>query len=308
MNLQNNITNRQPKYSIAIIHLNMAETVARCLTSILEQLNHEFEVIVVDDGSTDGSVPILEELEEQYEILRVETDAGNKNHGEARRHATELANGEYVLSSLDADDEFTPCITQFVSLYHEVEDMKDNRFCLLGYSIYMAPRSLLLDIPYRSMGYGEDRDIYRRLLAHEALIGLSHHRIRRSNGYHPTKIQKVKTGIETIANQFRSGIHLVPYLRWAFEEMVGERDRISARRGLLHLLTAPIAYLISLRGNRYDTPEKYQDIGRYKDELMDAHMTLKQIEERFNIDVDREAIGPRGCAVFDIDEERDFID
>ncbi len=286
----------------------MAETVAQSLTSILEQIDDRFEVVVVDDGSTDGSVEILRWLEEEYENLRVIADAGNSNHGEARQHAIEAAEGDYILSSLDADDEFTPCISQFVSLYHELEDAKENEFLLLGYGLYMAPRSLLLEIPYRSMGYGEDRDLYRRLLAENALLSLSHHRVRRALGYHPSRLDKVKIGIETITNQFRSGLHLRPYLRWAFEEMTGQRNRISLVRGFLHLVVAPFAYLLSLRRERYEAPEKFRDIGAYKDALMEVHMTLSEMEDKFDIEVNRDAIGPRGCAVFDTETKRSLID
>ena len=286
----------------------MVDTVAQSLTSILDQIDQRFEVIVVDDGSTDGSISVLKDLEEKYSALRVVIDAGNENHGEARKHAVELAGGEYVLSSLDADDEFTPCITEFVSLYHELESVKETDFLLLGYGLYMAPRDLLLDTPYRSLGYGEDRDLYRRLLAEDALLSLSHHRIRRSLGYRPSRIQKVKIGVETIKNQFRSGLYLRPYLRWAFEEIIGKRDRISPVRGFLHLVVAPLAYLLSLTEERYEAPEEFRDIGVYKDALMDVHMTLSEMEERFGIEVDRDAIGPRGCAVFDIDTKRSLID
>lgn len=286
----------------------MVDTVARSLTSILEQVNDDYEVVVIDDGSTDGSVDVLRELEKKYQNLRVVTDAGNSNHGEARQHAIELANGEYVLSSLDADDEFTPCIQQFVSLYHQLESAKKSEFLLLGYGLYMSPRSLLREIPYRSLGYGEDRDLYRRLLAEDALLSLSHHRVRRTLGYHPSKLGKVKIGIETIRNQFRSGLQLRPYLRWAFEELIGKRSRISSIRGFLHLVVAPFAYLLSLTEERYEAPDKFRDIGLYKDSLVDVHMTLSEIEERLEIEVDRDAIGPRGCAVFDVDRKRTLLD
>lgn len=286
----------------------MAETVAQSLTSILDQLDDRFEVVVVDDGSDDGSVHILTALEEKYDNLRVQTDAGNSNHGEARAHAVELAEGDYILGSLDADDEFTPCITQFVALYHELERAKKTEFLLLGYGLYIAPRSLLLEIPYRSLGYGEDRDLYRRLLAEDALLSLSHHRIRRTLGYRPSKTESLKIGFETIKNQFRSGVHLRPYLRWAFEEMTRKRDRISSIRGFLHLVVAPFAYLLSLTEERYEAPEEFRDIGVYKDALIDVHMTLSELEARFDIEVDRDAIGPRGCAVFDIDTKRSLID
>lgn len=286
----------------------MVETVERSLTSILAQIDDRFEVVVVDDGSTDGSVEILRELESQYSNLRIVTNAGNANHGEARQHAVKESRGEYVLSSLDADDEFTPCIKEFVSLYDQLEDIKEGDFLLLGYGLYIAPRSLLLDVPYRSLGYGEDRDLYRRLLADDAFLSLSHHRVRRSLGYYPSRLRRLQIGIETVTNQFRSGLHLQPYLRWSFEELVGIRDRISSKRGLMHLLVAPLAYALSRRGEQYDTPVEFRDIGNFKHALSEVHMTLSEMEERFDIQVDRESLGPRGVAIFDTDTKRTLID
>jgi len=145
-------------------------------------------------------------------------------------------------------------------------------------------------------------------LAEDAFLSLSHHPIRQSIGYDPSKLESLATGVETVTNQFRSGLHLRPYLRWAFEEMTGKRNRISSVRGFLHLVVAPIAYLLSLTEERYEAPEEFRDIGVYKDALIDVHMTLSEMEERFDIQVDRDAIGPRGCAVFDTDTKRNLID
>ena len=46
-------------YSICIANLNMEKTVEVCLRSVLDQIDQRFEVIVVEDGSTDNSVNIL---------------------------------------------------------------------------------------------------------------------------------------------------------------------------------------------------------------------------------------------------------
>lgn len=296
------------KYTIAVIHLNMVDTVARSLTSILEQIDDRFEVIVIDDGSTDGSISVLTSLERQYSNLRVVTNAGNDNHGEARQHAVELAEGKYILASLDADDEFTPSISQFVSLYHEIENVKSNDFLLLGYGLYIAPTKLLREVPYRSIGYGEDRDLYRRLLAEDAFLSISHHPVRHSIGYEPSLTEYVMTGIETVKNQFRSGLHLGPYVRWAFEEMYGKRKRLSLVRGFLHLVVAPIAYILSLTEEKYNAPKQFEDIGEYKDELVEYHMTLTELESRYDCKVDRDVLGPRGCAVFDTQSKRTLLD
>ena len=50
------------KYSICICNYNMGRTIEIALKNILDQLNSEFEVILVDDGSTDKSIEIVKKL------------------------------------------------------------------------------------------------------------------------------------------------------------------------------------------------------------------------------------------------------
>lgn len=297
-----------PTYTVAISNYNMAETLEASLTSVLEQLDNRFEVVVVDDGSDDGSVEILQRLEQHYEILRVVTDAGNDNLGEARNHSFRLADGEYVLSAVDTDDQFTHCIPQFVSLYHELEDAKDEPFLLLAGGLYMAPRELVLETPYRSLGYGEDRDFYRRLLAKDALLSISHVPFRHSLGYDRPFVENFKVGVETIVVQFQSGLDFRPYLRWAWKEFTTIGGQLERHRGLAHLLLAPIAYLLSLQGPQYKAPGRFRDVRIYKEALRDIHMTLSDMEDALGAEIDRDALGPRGRALFDIDTTDDILD
>ncbi len=55
-------TGRQPKVSICIPARNEAQVIERCVTSALKQNYEHFEVIVLDDQSTDGTTQILEQL------------------------------------------------------------------------------------------------------------------------------------------------------------------------------------------------------------------------------------------------------
>ena len=50
------------KYSICICNYNMGRTLETAIKSILDQLNFEFEVILVDDRSTDKSIEIVKKL------------------------------------------------------------------------------------------------------------------------------------------------------------------------------------------------------------------------------------------------------
>lgn len=297
-----------PRYTIAVSNYNMVETLAASLTSVLEQLDDRFEVVVIDDSSTDGSVAVLECLEAAYDALRVVYDAGNYNLGEARNHSFRVADGDYVLAAIDTDDQFTHCIPEFVEFYHQVETGRESDFLLLADGLYMAPRKLVLDIPYRSLGYGEDRDFYRRLRAEDALISLSHTPFRHSIGYDRSLREKFRIGFETIVIQFQSGLDFIPYMRWAVDETLNKGGQLERHRGLAQLILAPFAYARSLTKSQYDAPSDFRDISRYKKALRDIHMTAEQMEDRLDIDINWTKVGPRGRALFNKDTVDDIID
>ena len=88
----------------------MSSTIQESLSSILSQLNNDFEVIVVDDGSNDNSLNIIYELQKKYSFLKViplERDKRRKL-GETRNVSVRASNGKYVLLHLDTDDIWDP--------------------------------------------------------------------------------------------------------------------------------------------------------------------------------------------------------
>ncbi len=91
------------KVSIIIPIYNVENYLRQCLDSVCTQTLEGIEVIAVDDGSTDGSVQILKEYEEQYpDILRV-YHIKNQGVSHARNFGVEKAVGEYILF-VDSDD------------------------------------------------------------------------------------------------------------------------------------------------------------------------------------------------------------
>lgn len=83
---------------------NAVATVKRAVDSLLQQTVAVDEIIVVNDGSTDGSLEILRQLEKANEQLIV-IDQENAGVSLARNRAIVLAQGEFLLM-LDADDYF----------------------------------------------------------------------------------------------------------------------------------------------------------------------------------------------------------
>lgn len=93
-------------FSIIIPVYNLENYITRALDSLLKQnfAPSLFEVIAVDDGSSDNSLNILHEYAQQYKNLRV-FHQENQGVSVARNLALKHVEGQYV-SFLDGDDEF----------------------------------------------------------------------------------------------------------------------------------------------------------------------------------------------------------
>lgn len=96
----------ETKISVIMPVYNTEEFLAECLDSIFAQTLQEFEIICVDDGSTDGSLAILNAYAEKDPRVKVLTQQ-NQYAGVARNHGMRHATGKYLLF-LDSDDFFSP--------------------------------------------------------------------------------------------------------------------------------------------------------------------------------------------------------
>ena len=90
--------------SIIIPVYNKAEYVDRCLHSILEQDYTNFELIIIDDGSTDESANIIKQFTDSR-IIFIST--ANKGVSAARNRGMTEAKGQYLLF-VDSDDYISP--------------------------------------------------------------------------------------------------------------------------------------------------------------------------------------------------------
>ena len=165
----------KPTYSVCICNYNMAETIELSLKSVLDQLDERYEVVVIDDGSSDSSVEKLKNLSRTYENLRYIPLARDyrRRLGETRNLSIEAARGEYVILHIDADDIWEPYIDSFIRVFHELSKrLEFENFILGGSQIYVAPKELLLKNKYPNVYYTEDRLLFHKLAAKGAFFSI----------------------------------------------------------------------------------------------------------------------------------------
>ena len=94
-----------PRFSICISVYNGDRFLQGCLDSVLCQSFADFELIVVDDASSDGTADILADYAKKDKRITIISKSQNEGLHLGHRAALEACSGEYVLF-LDADDEF----------------------------------------------------------------------------------------------------------------------------------------------------------------------------------------------------------
>ena len=97
------------KYLITIIipTYNRANLLSRAIKSVLNQTFKDFELIVVDDGSTDNTAEVIKKFQEQDKRIRYIQHDKNKGTAATRNIGIKAAKGEYI-AFLDSDDEWFP--------------------------------------------------------------------------------------------------------------------------------------------------------------------------------------------------------
>ncbi|MFB0567859.1 MAG: glycosyltransferase family 2 protein [Candidatus Bathyarchaeia archaeon] len=102
-----------PSVSVTIVNFNGKELLRRCLTSLLTTNYPNFEIIVVDNASTDGTIELIEKLFGSYSSIKVVENRENLGHAEGCNIGARVAKGKYLVF-LDSDTEIKAggCISE----------------------------------------------------------------------------------------------------------------------------------------------------------------------------------------------------
>lgn len=130
-----------PAISVIVPVYNVEGYLGRCLDSILGQSFRDFELILVDDGSTDGSPALCDEYRRRDSRVRV-IHRENAGVGLARNSGLEIARGEYIAFA-DADDYLGDSLLNdlyMVAVRHNVD-------CVIGGTSIVYARGGIGSVP-----------------------------------------------------------------------------------------------------------------------------------------------------------------
>lgn len=118
-----------PKLSVIVPVYNVEKYLERCLNSILNQSFNDFELLLIDDGSKDGSGSICDEYAEKDARIRV-FHKENGGVSSARNVGLDNTNGSYVIF-VDSDDYLKSTYFEKFLKYQEY-DLAVSGFCRFG--------------------------------------------------------------------------------------------------------------------------------------------------------------------------------
>lgn len=113
--------------SVVIPLYNKAHTIVNTLNTVFKQTYQDFEVLIVNDGSTDNSVEVINQAFIDSRIRIV--NQSNAGVSAARNRGIQEARGEWI-SFLDADDEWLPNYLE--SVFHVTNGVDDDLMIITG--------------------------------------------------------------------------------------------------------------------------------------------------------------------------------
>lgn len=144
-----NVEYRQINISFCLPVYNVEKFLQACIESIVSQMNEtiSYEIVCVDDKSTDGSFALLQRLQIQYPVIKAYINDENKGVSYTRNRTIELAEGKYIWF-VDPDDMLYPGVVN--NLYKEIELRNGN--VILG-DFIKVPEDAILSSYEKQLNY-----------------------------------------------------------------------------------------------------------------------------------------------------------
>ena len=123
-----------PKVSVIVSVYNANDYLDRCIVSILQQSMTDFELIVVDDCSTDGSALTVRNFARNDSRIKLHSHSQNRGLGAGRNTGVNASLGDY-LAFIDGDDFIAPNL-----LEHMIHSTERGRFDIVETGCHYVDR------------------------------------------------------------------------------------------------------------------------------------------------------------------------
>ena len=163
------------KCSVIVPIYNAAGTLQKCIDSLLAQTCKDFELILVDDGSTDNSAAIIDEYaRKDNRIVPIHKENGGVSS--ARNMGLEVAKGAYIAFS-DADDEVSP---DWLG-YYAIDESCTYDFYLQGLKFvsFNGKEDIVSFEPYSGAGLDAVRKLVQKLMVSNSFVFTVHKLFKR---------------------------------------------------------------------------------------------------------------------------------
>ncbi|PSR52064.1 hypothetical protein AHMF7605_00285 [Adhaeribacter arboris] len=147
-----------PFFTVVIPTYNRASFIEKSIQSVLKQNFQDFEIIVVDDGSTDNTEEVVSAINSDKVIYHKKV---NEERAVARNTGAKLGRGKYV-NYFDSDDLLYP--NHLEEAYKLIQQYKDPEFFHLGYDI-KDPKGKILSVVNSLSGTLNDKLIKGNFLS-----------------------------------------------------------------------------------------------------------------------------------------------
>ena len=149
------------KISIITINYNYAEGLRKTIESVVTQSSHDYEYIVIDGGSTDGSVDVIKEYASQIDYWVSEPDGGIYN---AMNKGIAIAKGDYCNFMNSGDVYFDKDVLKNVVCYQKNEDIIYGDIFYSGQGVWPNPDKITMKLFYKHALYHQTCFIRTSLL------------------------------------------------------------------------------------------------------------------------------------------------
>jgi glycosyltransferase involved in cell wall biosynthesis len=177
-----------PLFSVIIPTYNREEFIKFAIQSVIDQTFKSWELIIIDDGSTDNTKDIVQEYLSDSRIKYVYQE--NQERSASRNNGVNIAHGKWICF-LDSDDQFLSTHLQVFSenikehkhihffynlkvgeTYYKKEDKYNQVFTSVIHSQQVCiQKELLIENKYNTDLYiGEDLELWMRILEHTDII------------------------------------------------------------------------------------------------------------------------------------------